>query len=254
MVSLLSIFLAVVVAGVQEEFPLKNGKPTSKGIEKYVELMGDSIIAEYQDFVDDTLYNVIFATEDRGPVEGEGPIELGYYFPFEAVISRAELFEAYELEDLSPRRLRSFNESNRFVKGVMVHELSHAYINQVALELKIMEGILVHPEYESGIRIIRTPETFGAIFIEEGIAEYITERMGQLIPPKKPFVPKSLEELLKPENAYSVHYKYSAHVLRPFLDQKGIKEGIRILLVNPPPTYEEILNPSAFFERLKAIP
>lgn len=40
------------------DYPLKKGKPTSEGIEQYVEENADLLLREYQEFIGDTLYNV----------------------------------------------------------------------------------------------------------------------------------------------------------------------------------------------------
>ena len=52
---------------------------------------------------------------------------------------------------------------------------------------------------------------------------------------------------------YKVFYKYSSYSLTKFLDNKDLKEGVKILLHNRPPTTEEILNPELFFARLEDI-
>lgn len=245
------VFLLVLqLSGIATEFPLKNGKPTKKGIDQYVEVMGDSIIREFQEFVGDTLYNVEIYTEDPGEFEEKTPVELGYYFPYEVAIMRGEFFEAYELEDLSPRRKRSFRECNRFVKAVILHELTHSYLYQVAIEMRARDPLSVHPAYQTDIWILRSYETFGSVFIEEGVCEYLVGKMGELIPPRKPFTPKTTAELLDIENRYSIHYKYSAHVLKPFLDTLDFKEGIMILLHNAPPNQLEMMNPELYFNRL----
>jgi hypothetical protein len=74
--------------------------------------------------------------------------------------------------------------------------------------------------------------------------------MGEVIIPRVTVVPRTVEELTGEENKYRMKYKYSAHFLREFLDEKGFKRGVKILIHNPPPTYEEILNPDQFFGRL----
>ena len=58
MVEQIFILFLMIQVGTSEDYPLKNGKPTSKGIEQYVEENSDRIIKEFQDFVGDTLYNV----------------------------------------------------------------------------------------------------------------------------------------------------------------------------------------------------
>ena len=46
-------------------------------------------------------------------------------------------------------------------------------------------------------------------------------------------------------------YCYSVVFLDEFLDKYGIHKGIEILIGNRPPSYEEIINPKLFFNRIK---
>ena len=77
--------------------------------------------------------------------------------------------------------------------------------------------------------------------------------MKETISPKRPYIPKKLSDLSKPENAHDIFYRYSAYTLVEFLDTTGLKRGIKILLHNRPPSSEEILEPELFFARLEGI-
>jgi len=247
---LVFILLLLNPFGESGEYPLKNGKPTSKGIIQYIEDKGDSLIIEYENFIGDTLFNVWIYAEDLSQYERVDSMELGRYYPNEIFIHTAEKFQAYELGDL-PRWKRAFmEESNKFVKATVMHELTHEYIYQISLEMQWLDSIRVHKAYQTYIWIIRTHETFGSVFIEEGICEYVSEKMGEIIPPRRPVIPKSIEELIDGKNRYKFQYKYASFFLRSFLDTTGLKKGVKILLHNPPPTYEEILAPDRFYGRL----
>lgn len=233
-----------------EEYPLKNGRPTSKGIEQYIEEMSDSLVYEYQQFIGDTIYNIWIYAEDLEEYDLADSIELGRYYPNEIYITTEELFIAYELDDLKRVTRASIDQSNRFVKSTVFHELTHEYIHQISQEMQFVEGIGVHRAYQTYIWFLRTYETFGSEFIEEGICEYVTTKMGEVIPPRRIPVPRNVEELTSRENRYWITYKYAAEYVKELLDITGLKEGIRILLYNPPPNFEEILEPELFFSRL----
>jgi len=233
------------------DYPLKDGKPTSKGIEMYIEEMADSVVMEFMDFVDDTIYNLYIYAENLADYGIEDSLELGRYFAHEIYITTAESFIAYELDDLPKWKRNSLEESNKFVKAALLHEICHEYTNQVAIEMRSIDGIRVDPAYQTNIWIIMSYETFGSTFIEEGICEYLIERMGEIVPPRQPEIPETLEELTDNRNRYPFVYKYSAHFLKDFLGSVGFKRGIKLLLHNPPPTYEEILDPPRYFNRLK---
>lgn len=247
---LIIILLLFNPVGDQEQYPLKNGRPTSQGIEQYIEDKRDSLIVEYENFIGDTLFNVWIYAEDLTQYDIHDSLELGRYYPHEIFINTAEKFQAYELDDL-PRWKRAFiDESNRFVKATVMHELTHEYVYQISLEMQMLDQIGVHRAFQTYIWIIRTHENFGATFIEEGICEYFTGKMGEIIPPRRPSAPDNVAELIDRKNRYKFQYKYSAHYLKTFLDTTGLKRGVKILLHNPPPNYEEILAPDQFFSRL----
>ena len=232
---------------------MKNGRPTTKGIEQYVEDNEASMIREFEEFIGDTLSDIYIYTEDLTDNGYFDPKELGRYYPNEIFVTNTEVYMAYQMSWLTKRGRDSVSASNLFVKATVFHELAHHYMNQLSIEMSRIEGIPVHRAYQAFFRIYRDQNDIGAKFIEEGICEYVTGKMGEIIPPRKPFIPKSIEDLLDEENSFNVYYKYSSHILTDFLETTGLKRGIKILLHNPPPTNEEILNPDLFFTRLQGI-
>ena len=111
---LLFILLLFFPFNISGDYPLKNGKPTSKGIEQYIEEMSDSIVVEYQNFVGDTLYDIWIYAEDLTSYAVLDSMELGWYYPDEIYITTAEMFLAYELADL-PRIERALIEESNTV-------------------------------------------------------------------------------------------------------------------------------------------
>ena len=250
MKKLIYILLLLNPLNISQDYPLKNGKPTSRGVEQYIEDKGDSLVIEYQNFVGDTLFDVLIYAEDLSDYEVYDSLELGSYYPHEIIITTAELFIAYELADLSKFERAFIKESNKFVKSTVFHELTHHYLDKIIWEMQNVDKTSVDRSYQSYIWIFKTHEMFGSTFIEEGICEYMTQKMGEIIPPKKPFIPKTEDVLTNKNNRHNVNYKYSSYYLKQFLDTTGFKEGVKILLHNSPPTYEEILRPDLFFNRL----
>lgn len=235
---------------LSQDYPLKNGKPTSKGIAQYVEDKSDLFIREYQNFVKDTFYNVYVYAEDLSGHTGNDTTELGWFYPNEIFISTVELFVAYELADLSKIQKALLPEGGQFVKSTVMHELTHNYIYQIGKEMRSVDKIEVHRSYRSNLWFLNSQESLGRTFIEEGLCEYVSEMMGEIIPPRRPFIPKNVEDLLDKNNSYNVKYKYSSHFLKSFLEAKDFKKAVKILLHNPPPSYLEILNPDQYFDRL----
>ena len=235
-----------------QDYPMKNGRPTSKGIERYVKDNTGTLIQEYEAFIGEELTDVMIYADDLVYYGMEDSLELGRYYPDEIIISTAELYWAYEVAHL-PKNLRNrILENNRFVKAVVFHELTHDYVYQISQEMHEEDNIRVHDAYRTHIWIIRNYEKFGSKFIEEGICEYVTEKMGEIITPEKCYVPETIEDLLNRDNKYKVLYKYSSRYLETFLDTTGLKKGIKTLLYNPPPNFEEILHPELYFSRLES--
>ena len=246
----IAFILLLIPLNLFSDYPLKFGIPTSKGIEKYVNEKKDSLIVEYENFIKDTLFDIWIYTDDLTDYVDFDSLELGRYYPEEIIISTAELFIAYELADLSKFRKTWISESNKFVKSTIFHELTHDYFNQIIKEMRYIDSVHVSLEYVNFRFIIIAHTIFSADFIEEGICEYMVENMEEIIPPKKPFIPKTKEDLVDINNSYKVNYKYSSYYLKEFLDTTGFKKGVKILLYNSPPSYEEILKPNLFFNRL----
>ncbi|MCD4711225.1 MAG: hypothetical protein K8R52_10285, partial [Bacteroidales bacterium] len=230
------LFILLLLAPLQErpDYPLKNGRPTSKGIDRYIEENGDALIMELQDFIGDTLYNTYLYTEDLSKNGDHDSLELGFYYPNEIFITNAEVFLAYEVGELSKKERDSINHSNLFVKAAVFHELMHHYIYQVGIEMLRTDHIEVDRAYQSFFSIYSNRENPGSRFIEEGICEYVTLKMNEIIPPKQLFVPTTLADLTRQENRYNIFYKYSSHCLSGFLDTTGLKQGMKILLHNRP--------------------
>ena len=251
--NLIFILLLFSPLKISSDYPIRNGRPTSEGIEQYIEDKSEALILEYQKFVGDTLYDIWLYAEDLTFYDVSDSLELGRYYPNEIYISTAELFMAYELADISQEQRDVIEESNKFVKAIVIHELTHGYLNQISLEMRSVDSISVNRSYQTSLWLIRSHETFGTTFIEEGICEYMAEKMGEVIPPKSPFIPRTIEDLMNRDYEYQVNYKYASHYLKIYLDTAGFKKGVKVLLHNSPPTYMEILKPELFFGRLNSI-
>jgi len=250
---ILVILLFLVPVQENGEYPLKNGRPTSKGIDLYVEENSERLIEEIQNFIDDTLYNANIYTEDLSRNNEHNPLELGNYYPNEIFITNAEVFLAYEIEALQAVQRDSIINSNLFVNAAVFHELIHHYIYQVSIEMLRRDHIDVDRAYQSFFRIYSDRDNPGARFIEEGICEYVTLRMKARISRGRPRIPRSPRDLTREENEYNVYYRYATYCLEDFLDTQDLKQGIMILLHNRPPSTEEMLDMDLYFARLRGI-
>lgn len=250
MINVFNILLILFVSfHVQKENPLynKQGKPSTYGIEQYINKYQENVIKEYEYRID-SLYDVYIFTENLS--ETAEADELGnFYLPDQIILTNEEKYVAFEFKDLSKYKQRSLNYTDRTVKAVIFHELTHAYINQIIF-IRQNQNEYVSSEYGM-IRMFPVPgHQFGADFIEEGICEYVVYYLNESSPLKDVPVPESATDLIDPKNIVNNLYYYSVVYLKDFLDREGIRKGIEILVNNRPPTYDEILNSKIYFNRL----
>jgi len=242
------ILLLFFLSQQQHKDPLyynKQGKPSSKGIDTYISKNHDNLIAEYEYRID-TLYDVYLFTENLDETGDLG----NFYLPDYIVINNKERYVEYEYKNLTKYQQIVMPHTAKTVKGVLFHELTHVYFNQTLILAK-QEGLSVSPEYGT-IRLFPNPGSrFGADFIEEGVCEYVVYYLKECSPINEVPIPNTAEELTDKNNRVKFVYWYSSYFLKDFLDEKGLKEGIKILITNKPPSYDEILNPQRYFDRLK---
>lgn len=255
----LGILLIFLFASYQikPEYPVnRKGEPSKYGIQYYITKNQDKIISDFQKFVNDTLYDVYITVDNLSNyMEDQDALGLCLSSPgsAEIIITNEEKYIGYEVSLLKKWSSREIISANNFVKGTLIHELGHLYFNQVIREMSVIDTITfaspVRSEYTSKFFIV-PKNTFGSKFIEEGIAEYSLVKMKEEIIDPNPYIPASTNDLMAKENKYNVFYRYSCYYLTPFVDKFGVKKAIKILVSNPPPSYEEILDPRKFFSRL----
>ncbi|MBN1158818.1 MAG: hypothetical protein JXA61_05510 [Bacteroidales bacterium] len=218
------------------------GRPTSKGIERFVLVNEHQLAKDYMDFVEDTLYYYHMWVDDLSEYMEYDSIELGrYYFPGDIIITNEQKYVDYAVDSLSSFR-RSLTVSNQFVKGCVYHELTHIWFQQILREMDYS----VSPEHNNFRIYTPRDRDYGAGFIEEGICEYVAHKAGEIIYPKK-VVPNIDNNW----DTYEINYQYAEYFVRQILDRyENIKEGIKMILRTPPPTKEEILNPELYYQRV----
>lgn len=244
---LIILFILFVSFHTQKNLLYNNqGKPSTYGITQYVEKNQESIVKEYE-YQIDTIYDVYIFTESLGENINQ---DLGhFYLPDYIVITDRESYVAYEFKELSKFKQRTVSYNERTVKAVIFHELTHVYFNQILVLMQNNEKN-VSPEYGT-LRMFPNPASrFGATFIEEGVCEYVVYYLKECSDIKDVAIPQTKEDLTDDMNIVNNMYRYSVMFVKDFLDTCGLKKGIEILIGNKPPTYEEILDPKLFFNRI----
>jgi hypothetical protein len=223
----------------------KQGRPSTYGINTYIKNNEESLIREYEYRID-TLYDVNIYSDDLD-LSSDG--DLGeFYIPDYIVVTNKEKFISYEFNQLSRFKQRTVPYNERTVKAVVFHELTHAYFYKTLIIMR-NNGQYISPEY-SNFRMIPTSD-FNTSFIEEGICEYVVYYLNESNHLKDIPTPENINELLEENNKINNLYFYSVIFLEKFLNENGIKKGLKVLIKNKPPTYEEILSPELFYNRLK---
>lgn len=256
-IPLLLVFFLFISPQKIQEYPLKKGKPTSRGIDYYVKVNKYNFIKELEAYLNDTIFlEVEISTDNISEYIDNDSLDMGYHITYtdgsdEIVIDNRERYVAYDINDISKLKKLNLTTSNQFVKTVVIHELMHTYFLQKVVISKYL-GLSVYKEYDyRQVTIIRifpnTEEFYGAEFIEEGVCQYVVEEMKLHIP-RKTQPPKTIDDIM---GNNEIKYNYSIAYLKEFLDYFGVSKGIEILIRNKPPTYQEILNPDLFFNRIE---
>lgn len=238
------LFGASLTLSAQKRFP------KTEEIQNYVIENEQNVINEYSEFVKDSIGEFYFYPDNLENYVDTHPAELGVYrhMSRQATINNQEKYLALEKKYF--KKIEISASTNAFVKGVMIHELSHNYFNELIIRL-LEKKVPVNRYYKPQFGLTIPKSTYGSEFIQEGFCEYIAYKMGEIIISGNIPSIKSIEELESKKESYEIKYVYSVYFLKDFFDRYGIRQGHRILVTNPPPTDEEILNPELFFQRLK---
>ena len=243
------IFIALLLLS-QQELEYKWGIPTSEGIDNYIERNQYQFVIDYQEYIDDTLINEPFiSTDDLSDYVGLDERTAGFFErPDNIVINNLPKYVDYELSRWSESRKQRYRGNNMFVRGVVMHELTHAYFYQV-MAIAQYEKDLEY-EWRQGLRMIPV-DNFYTQFIEEGFCEAVVIMMDEIIPYTDNLGISKADLTPGKRNTYEVKYMYSSKFVKPIIDEYGLKTAIYLVISNRPPSKEEILNPKSYYDRLK---
>lgn len=243
----LVITIVFLFFGQQDEY--KWGRPTSKGIDRYVERNEYQFIIDYQNFIGDTLfYEPFISTDDLSKyyVYNEG--DAGYFErPDNIIITNERRFIDYELSRLNVFRKSQYREANMFVRSVVMHELTHAYFHQIMI-IAQNEKVLEY-EFRQGLRMLPV-DNYYTEFLEEGICEFVVQDMGESIAWDEQVFLNKNDLSTANRNTYEIKYRYSSQFVKPIIEKYGLKPAILIIVSHKPPSLEEILNPKLYYDRL----
>lgn len=235
----------------------------SSDVDNYVKVNELQFVKDYQVLIKDSIYNDIFIkTADFKKLFGKKYSENKNTLAFNAIdfnsceitVNNEERYAGYDY--LSIKNKEWYGEQDYFLRATVMHEISHYYFYQCALELEKIKNVEVNQYYRLSLFQYPNAElSYGAKFIEEGICEYL-KYYWKLSPAiSNDYQPKNINDIVTNGNKYEILYGYSSQFVKDFIDcsikQYGRpKNAIEILLHNKPPSYEEILKPEKFYGRL----
>lgn len=238
------LLLPLSLFSQSKNYPYQNSIPTKNGIQYYVNTNIRTIVKEVQDYIVDTIYSYSIVVDDLSLYQDYDSLEAGRFYPDDEILITNELkFIDYELKFVPKWKQKTYNHNNKFVKAVIVHELVHLYIYQFIVE----NNISIYPDYLN-FTTIRT-NNFSSTFIEEGLCEYVVDKMNQSICDDS-YVPTSIEEIRDAKNLQKILYVYSSTFLRPYADKLEFKQLLFNILTTKPPSYEELLKARLYYQRL----
>lgn len=235
-----------------------DGSPTTMGIDTYIKLNEANFIRQYQDSIRDTIYNdIYFKTMNFKKYfkEKYNPQVLAFNVVYEntgceITVNDEEKYSDFDYASLKYKN--SYNENQYFLKATVFHEITHYYFYQCIVEMQRVRHLEVSSYYQGILQFPNQELIYGAKFIEEGICEYVVHKYGFAPEIRGDYTPKSKAEIIEKDDKYDIVYGYSSQYLKEFLDEfNRLKDGLIIILSDRPPNYQEILQPSLYFQRLK---
>ena len=213
---------------------------TKNGFDYYVNNNSQEIFNEFQIFCGSEIDREISFQPDDILLYGNDTNELGLCLPnLDMIIISNDLnkYRDYTKKDIRKSDLKKLTSDDIFVRGVIIHEICHIYID------------FLIDNFEKIKRDYKYYKKNGAIFIEESICEYASYKMGELIIKEKYYIPKTINELS--DSSKKLRYEYGIHFIKPILDKYGFQKGSLLILKNDPPTDEEILKPEIYYKRIE---
>jgi len=243
------ILLLLSLLSFSQDDLYKWGRPTSKGVDVYVERNWLDFIDDYQDFVGDTLFFEPFiSTDDLSDYYNYNRGDMGYFErPDNIIISNEPRYIDYELKRLSQYERSRYREATQFVRAVVMHELTHCYIYQIMMIAQHDKKLAY--EWRQGLRIIPV-DNYYVDFIEEGVCEVVVELMDEMICGTERIVISKNDLSAGNRNLQRVKYAYSRQFVKPVIQEYGLKAAIYLMICNTPPSQEEILKPELYYDRL----
>jgi hypothetical protein len=240
----------------KKQYPYYNNIPTKNGIQQYIDRNKSNILNLVENFIGDSIRSYHIKTDNLSEYMDYDSLEAGRFYPEDEIIITNELkYYDYELGLVPKWKQKEFNSNTKFVKGVLIHEFTHVYIYQFIYDC-LENNIPIFHDYINfnmfpGIRTYYSSE-----FIEEGICEYMVMKLREGIFRDYKFECNSkatesdIREFLLVQNTYGIKYQYSRAFVERIFENNSFKKALLIIFTCRPPSYEELLCPDLYYQRL----
>lgn len=250
------ITTSVVKGQNKKQYPYADNIPTRSGIQHYIDQNQKSILGSVENFIGDSIRSYSIRVDDLSEYLDPDSLEAGRFYPEdEIIISNEGKFYDYELSFVPKWKQKEFNYNTRFVKSVLIHEFIHLYIYQFIYDC-LDKHIPINSEYINFNLVPRIGSYYSSELIEEGICEYVVMKLREGI-----FNEFNLEcqgfsgegdlsKLMHSQNINTVKYQYSRLIVERIFENNSFRESLQVIFTAKPPTYEELLCPEKYYNRL----
>lgn len=239
----------------KNKYQYEDNIPTKKGIQQYIDLNADRIVKTIESFIGDTINSYHIIVDELSEYMVYDSLESGRFYPEdEIIISNEKKFFDYELSFVPKWKQKQFISNTRFVKGVLIHELIHLYVYQFITEC-LSKNIPVSNEY---LYFNRFPgrNFHSAEFVEEGICEYVVMKLNESIYAEYKLDcldadnENNIREFKNVQMSHPIRYQYSRSFIQEIFDKYSFQKALLIIVTAKAPTYEELLCPEKYHDRL----
>ena len=240
----------------KKQYEYNNDIPTKNGIQQYIDRNKSNILNLVENFVGDSIRTYHIKTDNLSEYMDYDSLEAGRFYPEDEIIITNELkFYDYELGFVPKWKQKEFKSNTKFLKGVLIHEFVHVYIYQYIYDC-LGNNIPIFHDYINFNMFPGIRSYYSSEFIEEGICEYVVMKLKEGIfgdfklDCKTPATESDKREFMEVQNTYGIKYQYSRAFVQRIFENYSFKKALLIILTCQPPSYEELLCPELYYERL----
>ncbi|MGE5458379.1 MAG: hypothetical protein ACM3RX_08490 [Methanococcaceae archaeon] len=240
----------------KKQYQYFNNIPTKYGIQHYIDLNISSIVKTLETYIGDSIFSYSIKVDNLSEYQNYDSLEAGRFYPQDEILITNELkFYDYELNFVPKWKHKEFGNNTKFVKGVLIHEFIHLYIYQFIYKC-LENNVPINSEYINLNMFPRVKSYYASEFIEEGICEYVVMKLSEgIFSDYKPdwldgYSEVNVKKFTQLQNTYFIKYQYSRTYVQKIFENNSFRKALFIIFTCKPPSYEELLCPDQYYQRL----